>query len=159
MHIGVMTRRDGLSSPKRRVRQGLTQRGVSDRRRWSRPSRSQSARLRFARFAFMQTHVDGRYGSRKALELLRQGHASWLSTIELSLLIVQRKALTPNDFPNLQALTDGLTTFAEHYRTIARPFRLDLHPQRPRPGPPEDRRLRARPPTRGLTIKQSGQLH
>ena len=31
-------------------------------------------------------------------------------------------ALTPNDFPNLQALTDRLTTFAEHYRTIARPF-------------------------------------
>jgi hypothetical protein len=34
----------------------------------------------------------------------------------------QRKALTPNDFPNLQALPDRLTTFAEHYRTIARPF-------------------------------------
>ena len=33
----------------------------------------------------------------------------------------QRKALTPNDFPNLQALTDRLTTFAEH-PTIARPF-------------------------------------
>ncbi len=28
----------------------------------------------------------------------------------------------PNDFPNLQALTDRLTMFAEHYRTIARPF-------------------------------------
>ena len=34
----------------------------------------------------------------------------------------QRKALTSNDFPNLQARTDRLTTFAEHYRTIARPF-------------------------------------
>lgn len=31
-------------------------------------------------------------------------------------------SLTPNDFPNLQALTDRLTTFAEHYPTIARPF-------------------------------------
>ena len=49
-------------------------------------------------------------------------HASWLNQIELYFSIVQRKALTPNDFPNLQALTDRLTTFAEHYRTIARPF-------------------------------------
>jgi hypothetical protein len=48
--------------------------------------------------------------------------ASRLHQIELYLSIVQRKALTPNDFPNLQALTDRLTTFAEHYRTIARPF-------------------------------------
>ncbi len=31
-------------------------------------------------------------------------------------------ALTPNDFPNLQALTDRLTPSAEHYGTIARPF-------------------------------------
>jgi DDE superfamily endonuclease len=49
-------------------------------------------------------------------------HASWLNQIELYFSIVQRKALTPNDFPNLQALTDRLTRFAEHYRTIARPF-------------------------------------
>jgi hypothetical protein len=45
-----------------------------------------------------------------------------VSTKLRQLQIVQRKALTPNDFPNLQALTDRLTTFAEHYRTIARPF-------------------------------------
>ena len=51
-------------------------------------------------------------------------HASWLNQIELYFSIVQRKALTPNDFPNLQALTDRLTTFAEHYRKIARPFDL-----------------------------------
>jgi hypothetical protein len=31
------------------------------------------------------------------------------------------------------------------------PVRLDLHPQRPQPGPREDRRPRARPPTRGLS--------
>jgi hypothetical protein len=46
-------------------------------------------------------------------------HASWLNQIKLSFSIVQRKALTS---PNLQALTDRLTTFAGHYRTIARPF-------------------------------------
>jgi hypothetical protein len=49
-------------------------------------------------------------------------HASWLNQIELYFSIVQRKALTPNDFPNLQALTDRLTAFADHYRQIARPF-------------------------------------
>ncbi len=53
---------------------------------------------------------------------MRRRHASWLNQIELYFSIVQRKALTPNDFPNLQALTDRLTTFAEHYRTIDRPF-------------------------------------
>ena len=49
-------------------------------------------------------------------------HASWLNQIELYFSIVQRKALTPNDFPNLHALTDRLPAFAEHYRQIARPF-------------------------------------
>ena len=49
-------------------------------------------------------------------------HASWLNQIELYFSIVQRKALTPNDFPTLQALTDRLLAFAEHYRQIARPF-------------------------------------
>src|SRR5436305_2249482 len=49
-------------------------------------------------------------------------HASWLNQIELYFSIVQRKALTPNDFPNLHALTDRLLAFAAHYRQIARPF-------------------------------------
>ncbi len=49
-------------------------------------------------------------------------HASWLNQIELYFSIVQRKALTPNDFPNLDALTDRLGAFAAHYRQIARPF-------------------------------------
>ena len=49
-------------------------------------------------------------------------HASWLNQIELYFSIVQRKALTPNDFPNLKALTDRLHAFAAHYRQIARPF-------------------------------------
>lgn len=49
-------------------------------------------------------------------------HASWLNQIELYFSIVQRKALTPNDFDSLDALTDRLLRFAEHYRQIARPF-------------------------------------
>ncbi len=49
-------------------------------------------------------------------------HASWLNQIELYFSIVQRKALTPNDFDSLEALTDRLLRFGEHYRQIARPF-------------------------------------
>jgi hypothetical protein len=49
-------------------------------------------------------------------------HASWLNQIELYFSIVQRKALTPNDFDSLEALTERLLQFADHYRQIARPF-------------------------------------
>jgi hypothetical protein len=38
------------------------------------------------------------------------------------LAIVQRKALTPNDFADLAALTERLLSFGEHYRQSARPF-------------------------------------
>jgi DDE superfamily endonuclease len=49
-------------------------------------------------------------------------HASWLNQIELYFSIVQRKALTPNDLPTLDALAERLIGFGEHYRQIARPF-------------------------------------
>jgi hypothetical protein len=49
-------------------------------------------------------------------------HASWHNQIELYFSIVQRKALTPNDFPNLGALTDRLLAFTARYRQIAQPF-------------------------------------
>ena len=49
-------------------------------------------------------------------------HASWLNQIELYFSIVQRKALTPNDFDSLDALAARLLAFANHYRQIARPF-------------------------------------
>jgi len=49
-------------------------------------------------------------------------HASWLNQAELFFSIVQRKALTPNDFADLDALADRLLSFAEHYRQIAQPF-------------------------------------
>jgi DDE superfamily endonuclease len=49
-------------------------------------------------------------------------HASWLNQIELYFSIVQRKALTPNDFNSLDALAKRLLSFADHYRQIARPF-------------------------------------
>jgi hypothetical protein len=49
-------------------------------------------------------------------------HASWLNQVELFFSIVQRKALTPNDFSDLDALAERLLAFGEHYRQIARPF-------------------------------------
>jgi hypothetical protein len=49
-------------------------------------------------------------------------HASWLNQIELYFSIVQRKALTPNDFGSLEELTDRLLAFQARYAGIARPF-------------------------------------
>jgi len=49
-------------------------------------------------------------------------HASWLNQIEIYFSIVQRKALTPNDFPCLQAVAERLESFERYYESIARPF-------------------------------------
>ena len=49
-------------------------------------------------------------------------HASWLNQVELYFSIVQRKALTPNNFDSQNALTERLLRFSEHYRQIAQPF-------------------------------------
>ena len=56
-------------------------------------------------------------------------HASWLNQIELYFSILQRKALTPNDLATLDALTDRLLGFGEHYRQIARPFEWTFNRQ------------------------------
>ncbi len=49
-------------------------------------------------------------------------HASWLNQIEIYFSIVQRKALTPNDFPSLAAVEHRLLRFQQYYQTIAKPF-------------------------------------
>jgi hypothetical protein len=49
-------------------------------------------------------------------------HASWLNQVEIYFSILQRKALTPNDFPSLEALESRLHAFAQYYESIARPF-------------------------------------
>ena len=45
----------------------------------------------------------------------------WLNQIELY-SIVQRKALTPNDFGTRDELADRLLRFGDHYRQIAQPL-------------------------------------
>ncbi len=49
-------------------------------------------------------------------------HASWLNQIEIYFSILQRKVLTPNDFPSLEALKERLFAFERHYEAIAKPF-------------------------------------
>jgi hypothetical protein len=49
-------------------------------------------------------------------------HASWLNQIELYFSIVQRKGLSPNDFPGLAAVERRLLAFEARYNDTARPF-------------------------------------
>src|SRR5271166_1084744 len=49
-------------------------------------------------------------------------HASWLNQIEIYFSIVQRKVLTPNDFPDLTAVAERLRQFEIHFAQIAQPF-------------------------------------
>jgi hypothetical protein len=49
-------------------------------------------------------------------------HASWLNQIEIYFSILQRKALTPNDFADLDALAARIAAFEDHYRQLAKPF-------------------------------------
>jgi hypothetical protein len=49
-------------------------------------------------------------------------HASWLNQIEIYFSIVQRKVLTPNDFPDLDAVAERLLNFQYHWETIGKPF-------------------------------------
>jgi DDE superfamily endonuclease len=49
-------------------------------------------------------------------------HASWLNQIEIYFSIVQRKVLTPNDFPSLAAVKQRLLAFQTRYEALAQPF-------------------------------------
>jgi len=49
-------------------------------------------------------------------------HASWLNQCEIYFSVVQRKVLTPNDFPSLAALEDNLLGFQDRYQRAAVPF-------------------------------------
>jgi hypothetical protein len=49
-------------------------------------------------------------------------HASWLNQIEIYFSIIQRKVLTPNDFPDLNAVAERLLDFQYHWEAIGKPF-------------------------------------
>jgi len=50
-------------------------------------------------------------------------HASWLNQIEIYFSIVERKALTPNNFNGLADVEARLLAFQARYETIAKPFK------------------------------------
>jgi DDE superfamily endonuclease len=49
-------------------------------------------------------------------------HASWLNQAEIYFSVVQRKLLTPNDFPDPETLEQQLLAFGRRYEQIATPF-------------------------------------
>jgi len=59
-------------------------------------------------------------------------HASWLNQIELYFSIVQRKALTPNDFASPEELAIRLPVLRRALPPDRQAIRVDLHPPRPR---------------------------
>jgi hypothetical protein len=70
-----------------------------------------------------QASVDRLEGGWPNLRLIHlPKHASWLNQIEIVFSIIQRKVVTPNDFTNLDQITDRLAAFENRYNTIAEPF-------------------------------------
>jgi hypothetical protein len=49
-------------------------------------------------------------------------HASWLNQIEIVFSVIQRKVVTPNDFNDLDQITDRLAAFEDRYNDLAEPF-------------------------------------
>jgi transposase len=49
-------------------------------------------------------------------------HASWLNQVEIYFSVIQRKALCPDDFPDLEAVATRLMEFQDHYNSTATPF-------------------------------------
>jgi len=70
---------------------------------------------------------------RAAIDRLRQAHpnaimihtpvhASWLNQIEIFFSIIQKKVVSPNDFPSLERLSGTLLAFVHRYNQTAKPF-------------------------------------
>jgi hypothetical protein len=49
-------------------------------------------------------------------------HASWLNQVEIYFSILQRKAISPNDFADLDQLSERIFSFQDRYNTTATPF-------------------------------------
>ena len=49
-------------------------------------------------------------------------HASWLNQVEIYYSIVQRKALSPNDFTDLADVENRLAAFERRFNATATPF-------------------------------------
>ncbi len=73
------------------------------------------------------------HGGQASIERMRQAwpaatlvhlpvHASWLNQVEIYFSVVQRKAINPNDFRDLDALADRVLAFQHRYNLSASPF-------------------------------------
>ena len=49
-------------------------------------------------------------------------HASWLNQVEIVFSVIQKKVISPNDFPSLEKLSATLLAFIDRYNRTARPF-------------------------------------
>lgn len=59
---------------------------------------------------------------RNAVAIPLPVHASWLNQIEIYFSILERKALTPNDFPDLSAVSERIHAFERIFNRTADPF-------------------------------------
>jgi transposase len=49
-------------------------------------------------------------------------HASWLNQVEIFFSVIQKKVVSPNDFPSLEKLSETLLAFIDRYNRTAEPF-------------------------------------
>jgi hypothetical protein len=49
-------------------------------------------------------------------------HASWLNQIEIFFSVIQKKVVSPDNFPSLEQLSATLLAFVDRYNQTARPF-------------------------------------
>jgi hypothetical protein len=96
-----------------------------------------------------QRSIDRLQGAWPNLTLVHTAvHASWVNQAEIYFSVVQRKALTLNNFPDLDAVEQRLHGFARDYEQIAQPFdwkftRQDLNMLLDRLGNDQPRQLAA----------------
>ncbi len=57
-----------------------------------------------------------------AVQIHAPVHSSWPNQVELFFSVLQRKVLTPNDFPDLETLVAAILQFQDLYSEIAKPF-------------------------------------
>jgi hypothetical protein len=70
-----------------------------------------------------QRSVDRLQGEWPTLRLIHlPTHASWLDQCEIFFSIVQRKVVNPNDFTDLDQITQRLAAFETRYNALAEPF-------------------------------------
>lgn len=80
-----------------------------------------------------QPSIDRLQGAWPTLRLVHLPvHASWMNQIEIYFSVLQRKALTPDDFASFEEIAARILGFQQQYQVVAEPFewkftRADLH--------------------------------